>query len=203
VATALIVFCAGCGGRSSSSTSASSGTSSTATTATTPTTSTTPTTATSTLPSTTTRPATPGVIAEPFKRPPNPGPHHGAKVRHLVIKDIVRGRGPELHLGDTGIFDFIASNWITGRQIESSWQRPRPFETQIERNVVIGGWWKGIPGMRVGGRRKLILPPSLGFPPGTAPEVQGATLFYDVVLLGVIAKRPAGVGGGATTASGQ
>lgn len=115
----------------------------------------------------------------------------------MVIKDVVRGTGPEIHAGDTGTFDFIASNWITGAPIESSWQRARPFETRIERDVVIEGWWQGIPGMRVGGERTLLIPPELGFTQETAsPEVQGATLYYDVVLLAVRPLQPPGMSAG-------
>jgi FKBP-type peptidyl-prolyl cis-trans isomerase FkpA len=59
---------------------------------------------------------------------------------------------------------------------------------------VIDGWWQGIPGMRVGGRRQLIIPPSLGFT--QMPELQDATTFFDVVLVEIRPQQPAGVGGG-------
>jgi len=175
VAAALTIF-TGCGSSSSSKTSSTQATQTTAAAR-----------------------AGPTIIREPFRRPGNPGPHPGARVNELVIKDVVRGSGAELHPGDSGIFDFISTNWITGRPVEASWQRPRPFETRIERSVVIDGWWQGIPGMRVGGERRLILPPELGFVQETSnPEVQGATLYYDVVLLGVRPLQPPGMsrGGG-------
>jgi peptidylprolyl isomerase len=146
--------------------------------------------------------AGPNIIREPFSKPANPGPHPGAKVDHLVVKDVVRGTGPEIHAGDSGIFDFIASDWVTGAPIESSWKRPRPFETRIEHNVVIDGWWQGIPGMRVGGRRRLILPPELGFTQGMNPEVQNSTLYYDVVLLGVRPQEPPGMAAGSGQGAG-
>ncbi len=175
MAAALIIF-AGCGSSSSSS-SKSSSTQSTQTTQ-------------------TTARAGPTLIREPFRKPANPGPHPGARVTSLVLKDVHKGSGAEIQAGDSGIFDFIATNWITGRPIESSWQRPRPFETRIEHGVVIEGWWQGIPGMRVGGERRLLLPPDLGFTQETsAPEVQGATIYYDVVLLGVRPLQPPGMGG--------
>jgi len=126
-------------------------------------------------------------------KPRNPGPHPGARVDHLIIKDLRRGQGPAIRAGDSGIFEFIATNWITGEKLEESWHRKRPFETQIEKNVVIDGWWQGIPGMRVGGRRQLIIPPSLGFT--TNPLHRGDTTFFDIVLVEIRRQTPAGLGG--------
>lgn len=132
-------------------------------------------------------------------KPGNPGPHPGARVEQLIVKDVRRGTGPEIHAGDSGIFEFIATNWVTGRPLEESWHRRRPFETPIEHNVVIDGWWQGIPGMRVGGRRQIIIPPSLGFTQN--PELQSATTFFDVVLVQVNPARPTGLGGRAAGAA--
>jgi len=126
-------------------------------------------------------------------KPRNPGPHPHARVDQLIVKDIRRGTGPAIRSGDSGIFEFIATNWVTGRRLEESWHRRRPFETQIEKNVVIEGWWQGIPGMRVGGRRQLIIPPSLGFT--TNPTLADATTFFDVVLVEIRPQRPAGLAG--------
>ena len=126
-------------------------------------------------------------------KPRNPGTHPNARVDHLIVKDIRRGTGAAIRSGDSGIFEFIATNWVTGRRLEESWHRRRPFETQIEKNVVIEGWWQGIPGMRVGGRRQLIIPPSLGFT--TNPTLANATTFFDVVLVEIRPQRPAGLGG--------
>jgi FKBP-type peptidyl-prolyl cis-trans isomerase len=134
-------------------------------------------------------------IAERYPKPANPGPHPGANVTSLVVKDVHRGTGDVLHAGDSGWFDFIATNWVTGKLLESSWRRPRPFESRVEHNVVIDGWWQGLPGMRVGGERQLIIPPSLGFTTNPNPEIKEATTYYDVVLLAVIPAQPAGVPG--------
>lgn len=132
-----------------------------------------------------------------YPKPANPGPHPGARVDQLVIRDVRKGVGPVIHAGDSGVFEFIATNWVTGRTLEASWHRRRPFETQIEHNVVIDGWWQGIPGMRVGGRRQILVPPSLGFT--NNPNLSGSTTYFDVVLNEVIPQRPAGLGGGRTT----
>lgn len=128
-----------------------------------------------------------------YPTPKNPGPHPGARIDHLIVRDVRKGIGPEIHAGDTGQFEFIATNYVTGREIESSWHRPRPFETQIEHNVVIDGWWQGIPGMRVGGERQIVIPPGLGFT--NNPTMANVTTYFDVVLNAVVPQRPAALSG--------
>jgi FKBP-type peptidyl-prolyl cis-trans isomerase len=131
-------------------------------------------------------------------KPSNPGPHPGANADQLIIRDIREGQGPAIQAGDSGIFEFIATNWVTGRRLDEAWHRATPFETQIEKNVVIDGWWQGIPGMRVGGRRQIIIPPALGFT--TNPELADATTFFDIVLVEIRPQQPAGLkaGGGSS-----
>lgn len=126
-------------------------------------------------------------------KPRGPGPHPNARIDQLVIRDIRVGTGPALQAGDTGVFDFIGTNYKTGRPLDASWGRRRPFETAIEHDVVIDGWWQGIPGMRVGGRRQIIVPPALGFTSGFAGDLRGATTYFDVVLLEIRAARPEGL----------
>lgn len=124
-------------------------------------------------------------------KPRNPGPHPGGEVDHLIVRELRVGRGPAIQPGDRGIFEFIATNWVTGRPIEESWHRTRPFETQLEKGVVIDGWWQGLSGMRVSGRRQLIIPPALGFT--TNPDLQHATTFFDVVLVEIRPQQPPGL----------
>jgi FKBP-type peptidyl-prolyl cis-trans isomerase len=128
-------------------------------------------------------------------RPASPGPHPGAKVDQLIVRDVRKGIGPAIKAGDSGQFDFIATDWVTGRSLDSSWRRKRVFSTQIEHNVVIDGWWQGIPGMRVGGERRIIVPPSLGFT--SNPLLLRATTYFDIVLLQIEPQRPTGLGGAA------
>jgi len=127
-------------------------------------------------------------------KPKNPGPHPGARVDRLIVKEVRKGQGPAIQAGDTGIFEFISTDWVTGKPLDESWHRRRPFESQVERNVVIDGWWQGIPGMRVGGRRQLIIPPSLGFTQST--ELREITSYFDIVLVEIRPQQPPGVGGG-------
>jgi peptidylprolyl isomerase len=136
---------------------------------------------------------TPGLYENTLPKPRSPGPHPGARVERLIVRDLREGTGPALQAGDNGIFDFIGVNWVTGERLDDSWGRRRPFETEIERNVVIDGWWQGIPGMRVGGRRTLIVPPSLGFTQSLVPGLSGATTYFDVVLLGIRPQQPRGL----------
>ncbi len=126
-------------------------------------------------------------------KPRNPGPHPNARVDHLIVRDIRVGRGPAIRSGDSGIFEFISTNWVTGEKIDEAWHRRTPFETQIEKNVVIEGWWQGVPGMRVGGRRQLIIPPALGFTAN--PELVNATTFFDIVLVEIRPLTPTALGG--------
>lgn len=174
-AAVVALAIAGCGSDSGSSTSANDQTTTTATTAGTPT--------------------LHYITRE--ARPRNPGPHPGARVEQLIVRDIRKGTGPAIQAGDSGIFEFIATDWVTGKTLENSWHRRRPYEARIEHNVVIDGWWQGIPGMRVGGRRQIIIPPGLGFT--NNPELSGATTFFDVVLVEIRPQQATGVGGGAAS----
>jgi hypothetical protein len=133
-------------------------------------------------------------------RPRNPGPHPGARVDRLIVRELRRGIGPAIRAGDSGIFEFISTNWVTGEEIEESWHRKRPFETRLEKNVVIDGWWQGLTGMRVSGRRQLIIPPALGFT--TNPLLADTTIFFDVVLVEIRPQRPEGLGGDAPPSAG-
>jgi hypothetical protein len=196
-AIAVMLVVAGCGGGSDSGSSTSASTSSSTSTnaGTTTGTTTSATTGTTSRPTRAIRdtPETPVFYINRYPKPSNPGPHAGARVHRLIVRDIRKGAGLEIHSGDSGIFEFISTNWVTGAPLEEAWHRRRPYITQIEHNVVIDGWWQGIPGMRAGGRRQIVIPPSLGFM--TNPELVGATTYFDVVLDQVIRQRPTGLGG--------
>lgn len=156
--------------------------------------------------STTTKTTAPihyGSMPNPYRAMPSPPPPHpGARVEELIIKDIRKGTGEEIHAGDTAIVEFVLSDYNTGRVIDKSWGKARPYEVRIERNVVIEGWWQGVPGMRVGGRRVLIIPPALGFTNNPNPKVAGRTTYFDIVLLGIIRAQP-GEGAAAPPSGGQ
>jgi FKBP-type peptidyl-prolyl cis-trans isomerase len=180
LAAALLVV--GCGSSKSSSSSKTS--------------STTPTTA-----STTATPAS-KAIASPFPKP-HVTAHPGVKVDHLIIKDVVKGSGTEIHAGDSGQFDFIGSIYNTGKALDASWGKAKPLSLVIDHGSVIDGWWQGIPGMRVGGRRVLVIPAGLGFTQNMNSSVNNKATYFDVVLRGVIPAKPPGTGQSTTSTTGQ
>lgn len=115
----------------------------------------------------------------------------GAPPDHLVVKDIVKGDGPVAHKHDTVTIQYVGALYDNGKQFDSSWDRGQPATFPLDQ--LIPGWQKGIPGMHVGGRRELIIPPDLGYGPQGTPDGSippNATLIFIIDLLHV--------GGGAT-----
>ena len=79
----------------------------------------------------------------------------------LEIMDLEVGDGPEAGGGATVTTHYVGVSWSTGRQFDSSWDRGQPLSFPL--SAVIAGWTQGIPGMKVGGRRLLVIPPDLGY----------------------------------------
>lgn len=79
----------------------------------------------------------------------------------LVIEDIIQGTGKEATTGSTLSVQYVGVSYSTRKEFDSSWGR-EPFQFQLPGRV-IDGWNEGIPGMKVGGRRKLIIPPRLAY----------------------------------------
>ena len=119
------------------------------------------------------------VIAKPSGSPP-------AK---LVKKDIVTGKGRKAKPGDKASVQYVGVSWSTGEKFDASWDRGgTPFEFPLGGGQVIQGWDKGIVGMRVGGRRELIIPPAQaygpnGYPPAIGPN-ETLVFVVDLVKLG-------------------
>jgi FKBP-type peptidyl-prolyl cis-trans isomerase len=93
----------------------------------------------------------------------------------LVTKDLVTGTGQTAKAGDTVTVNYVGVLYQTGKEFDSSWSRNQPFTTALSNGSVIPGWVQGIPGMKVGGRRELIIPASLaygkqGSPPTIPPH---------------------------------
>lgn len=105
----------------------------------------------------------------------------------LVSKDIVTGTGQTLTAGQTAIVQYDLYAWSDHKQIDSSWDRGQPFPvTNVGQAAVIDGWNEGLPGMRQGGRRLLIIPPDKGYgPKGADPIKPNETLVFVVDLLQV------------------
>jgi peptidylprolyl isomerase len=101
----------------------------------------------------------------------------------LVVKDIVKGKGPKAKAGDTLTMQYVGVSWSTGEQFDASWDRGQPFPFQVGAQMVIPGWDQGMVGMRKGGRRLLIIPPDLGYgPQGSGPIGPNETLVFAVDL---------------------
>lgn len=111
----------------------------------------------------------------------------GAPPKKLETKDLIEGTGPEAKTGDQVTVQYVGVDYKTGEEFDASWDRGEPFAFALGAGMVIPGWDEGIVGMKVGGRRELIIPPELaygasGSPPAIAPN---STLVFVVDLLGV------------------
>ncbi|GAA2384216.1 FKBP-type peptidyl-prolyl cis-trans isomerase [Dactylosporangium salmoneum] len=104
----------------------------------------------------------------------------------LVIEDITVGDGPEAVAGQQVSVHYVGVALSTGREFDASWNRGGSFDFALGRGQVITGWDRGVAGMRVGGRRKLVIPPHLGYGDRGAGGVikPGETLVFVVDLLG-------------------
>jgi len=99
----------------------------------------------------------------------------GSPPRKLVKEDIVKGRGPGAKPGDTVVVNYVGMNFSNGQEFDASWDAGAPFPVQLGTGGVIAGWEKGLIGIKEGGRRKLVIPPELGygaqgFPPSIPPN---------------------------------
>lgn len=104
--------------------------------------------------------------------------------KQLKIEDIKEGTGQEVKDGDTVVMHYTGF-LEDGKKFDSSYDRNEPFETKIGIGYVIKGWDMGVPGMKVGGKRKLTIPYQLGYGKyGVEPDIPGfATLIFEVELL--------------------
>ncbi|MCW2543886.1 MAG: peptidyl-prolyl cis-trans isomerase [Frankiales bacterium] len=105
----------------------------------------------------------------------------------LVIEDLSVGDGAEAVAGKSCTMQYVGHSWSTGKQFDASWDRGEPFRFQLGAGMVIGGWDQGVAGMKIGGRRKLTIPPHLGYGARGAGGAIGPneTLVFVVDLLQV------------------
>jgi len=111
----------------------------------------------------------------------------GAPPKTLKVEDLITGTGPAAKSGDKISVRYVGTLYDNGKEFDSSWSRNQPFTFQLGAGSVIPGWDQGIQGMKVGGRRQLIIPPDLGYgAQGSPPTIPpNSTLVFVVDLLDV------------------
>jgi peptidylprolyl isomerase len=113
---------------------------------------------TTTVPSTPTTPT-----SGPLSRKPTVGRGSGAAPTKLVIRDLIGGTGPAARNGQQLTVNYVGVLYANGKEFDASWKSGTPFPFQLGAGNVIPGWDRGLVGMRVGGRRELIIPAALAY----------------------------------------
>jgi peptidylprolyl isomerase len=105
----------------------------------------------------------------------------------LVVTDLLTGEGDEATSGSTVTVHYVGVAHSTGEEFDASWNRGEPLRFRLGIGQVISGWDSGVQGMKVGGRRQLVIPPHLGYGDRGAGGVikPGETLIFVVDLVGV------------------
>ncbi len=114
-------------------------------------------------------------------------PPSGPPPKQLVVKDLIKGTGPAATASSTVTVQYVGVLYKGGKQFDASWNDGSGQPTTLPLSGVIKGWQQGIPGMKVGGRRELIIPPSLGYgAAGSPPKIPAnAALVFVIDLHGV------------------
>lgn len=132
---------------------------------------------------------TPAKQSEPTARKTKPKVTvpKGPPPKQLVVKELEEGTGAEAKAGDEVAVQYVGVDYKSGKEFDSSWSRHEPYVFQLGVGQVIPGWDKGIEGMKVGGRRELIIPPELAYGEAGSPPAIGPneTLIFVVDLLAV------------------
>lgn len=175
----LVLVVAGCGSSDDSSTGSSESTATTESTAT----------------STESSEKSPAESAGNVKKKSSSGEKTEPKVtvpsgpppKKLEIKEIKKGTGPAAKAGDEVLVQYVGVGYESEEEFDSSWSRNEPYPVTLGAGGVIPGWEQGIEGMKVGGRRELIVPPNLaygpeGYPPSIGPN---EALIFVIDLLAV------------------
>ncbi len=121
----------------------------------------------------------------PLSKEPTVTPPTGPAPTKLVTKEIIKGTGPEAKAGEQVTVNYVGVLYHGGKVFDASWKRNETFPFTLGKGQVIPGWDQGVAGMKVGGRRELIIPAELaygakGSPPTIPPN---APLVFVVDLL--------------------
>ncbi len=129
-------------------------------------------TTTETTPQTTTAPAASKgsgktikqlVISKDLAKKPSIAQPSGTAPTKLYSRDIVTGKGKAAKSTDNVTVQYVGVSYSTGEQFDASWDAGSPFTFDLGKGGVIKGWDDGVPGMKVGGRRLLVIPPDLAY----------------------------------------
>jgi FKBP-type peptidyl-prolyl cis-trans isomerase FkpA len=106
----------------------------------------------------------------------------------LVIEDLVVGTGATAAVGDLVTVNYVGT-LTNGTKFDSSYDRGQPYTFRIGAGQVIAGWDQGLPGMKVGGKRRLTIPPSLGYGgQANGPIPANSTLVFEIELVSIAGK---------------
>ena len=113
------------------------------------------------------------------------GPEEITTPSGLRYTDLRLGTGPTPQRGQTVTVHYIGT-LENGKQFDSSYDRGAPADFRIGVGQVVRGWDEGLMSMKTGGKRRLVIPPKLGYPEGRPPDIPpNSTLIFEVELLGV------------------
>ena len=131
--------------------------------------------------------AAPARTPPQLQRKPKVEKGRGSPPKQLKTKDIIEGKGKAAAKGSQLTVNYVGILFESGKEFDASWERKQPFPFKLGEGTVIPGWDKGLEGMKVGGRRRLTIPPEQaygeqGSPPAIGPN---ETLIFVIDLLNV------------------
>ena len=121
----------------------------------------------------------------PLARKPQVSVPSGPPPTRLVTKDLIKGSGPAAQSGGNVTVNYVGVLYKGGKEFDSSWSHGQTFPFKLGQGSVIPGWDQGVVGMKVGGRRELIIPPKLAYgKQGRPPKIPpNSTLVFVIDLL--------------------
>lgn len=139
-----------------------------------------------TTPTTPTTTAAKTPTSGPLSKQPKVTPPSGAAPTKLVVKDLIKGTGSEAKAGQSVTVNYVGVLFHGGKEFDASWKRNEPFTFTLGKGQVIKGWDQGVAGMKVGGRRELVIPAELAYGKrGSPPTIPAnAPLVFVIDLLG-------------------
>jgi peptidylprolyl isomerase len=119
-----------------------------------------------------------------LKTKPKVVPPSGPPPKTLVVKDLIKGTGPTATASSTVTVQYVGVLYKGGKQFDASWNDGSGQPTSLPLSGVIKGWQQGIPGMKVGGRRELIIPANLAYgAAGSPPKIPANSALVFVIDL--------------------